>query len=165
LTNIIALKTELDRASVPAQWPRDFASNGVLLLYEALGCEACRAGYKGRVGVSCSAEGRRFRSRATPPQNVVAARAGRMPLLRQDAIEQTLRGTRDRASARLATHSSLGSSYPNVQKPALSSSTVESTINKVVSRRFEKRAADAMAGADRAPPPPNAHPDAQWNAA
>jgi type II secretory ATPase GspE/PulE/Tfp pilus assembly ATPase PilB-like protein len=44
-------ETDLDRASVLAQWRRDFAGNGVLLLYEEVGYEACRAGSKGRVGV------------------------------------------------------------------------------------------------------------------
>jgi len=98
-------ETDLDRATVLAQWHRDFSSNGVLLLYEATGCEACRAGYKGRVGVYELLSGtpdvkQLVRSRATVPQIVVAARAGGMRLLRQDAIEQTLRGTIDRASAR-----------------------------------------------------------------
>jgi type II secretory ATPase GspE/PulE/Tfp pilus assembly ATPase PilB-like protein len=97
--------TDLDRAAVLAKWRKDFASNGVLLLYEAIGCEACRAGYKGRIGVYELLSGtpdvkQLVRSRATVPQIVVAARAGGMRLLRQDAIEQTLRGTIDRASAR-----------------------------------------------------------------
>jgi type II secretory ATPase GspE/PulE/Tfp pilus assembly ATPase PilB-like protein len=44
-------ETDLDGASVLARWRSDFASNGVLLLYEELGYEACRAGSKGRAGV------------------------------------------------------------------------------------------------------------------
>jgi type II secretory ATPase GspE/PulE/Tfp pilus assembly ATPase PilB-like protein len=75
------------------------------MLYEATGCEACREGYKGRVGVyellSGTAEVKQLvRSHATVPQIVAAARAGGMRLLRQDAIEQTLRGILDRTSAR-----------------------------------------------------------------
>jgi type II secretory ATPase GspE/PulE/Tfp pilus assembly ATPase PilB-like protein len=98
-------ETDLDKTSVLAQWRRDFASDGVLMLYEATGCEACREGYKGRVGVyellSGTAEVKQLvRSHATVPQIVAAARAGGMRLLRQDAIEQTLRGILDRTSAR-----------------------------------------------------------------
>jgi type II secretory ATPase GspE/PulE/Tfp pilus assembly ATPase PilB-like protein len=98
-------ETDLDRASVLAQWRKDYAVDGALVLYEAVGCDACRDGYKGRVGVhellSATSEVKQLmRSRATVPQIVIAARAGGMRLLRQDAIEQTLRGILDRASAR-----------------------------------------------------------------
>ena len=98
-------ETDLDKAAVLQQWRKDFASDGVLVLYEASGCEACRGGYKGRVGVYELLSGtpdvkQLVRSRASVPQIVVAARAGGMRLLRQDAIEQILRGILDRASAR-----------------------------------------------------------------
>ncbi len=97
--------TDLDRTALLDQWRKDFAIDGVLVLYEAVGCEACRGGYKGRVGVyellSGTAEVKQLvRSRGTVPQVVAAARAGGMRLLRQDAIEQTLRGILDRTSAR-----------------------------------------------------------------
>jgi type II secretory ATPase GspE/PulE/Tfp pilus assembly ATPase PilB-like protein len=100
-------ETNLDRAAVLAQWRKDFVVDGVLVLYEAVGCDACRDGYKGRIGVyellSATPEVKQLmRSRATVPQIVVAARAGGMRLLRQDAIERTLRGILDRASARTA---------------------------------------------------------------
>jgi len=100
-------ETDLDRAAVLAQWRQDFVVDGVLVLYEAVGCDACRDGYKGRIGVyellSATPEVKQLmRSRATVPQIVVAARAGGMRLLRQDAIERTLRGILDRASARTA---------------------------------------------------------------
>lgn len=98
-------ETDLDRVSVLALWRKEFAVDGVLVLYEAVGCDACRDGYKGRVGVyellSATPEVKQLmRSRATVPQIVVAARAAGMRLLRQDAIERTLRGILDRASAR-----------------------------------------------------------------
>jgi len=98
-------ETDLDRTAVLAQWRVEFAVDGVLLLYEAVGCDACRDGYKGRVGVyellTATPEVKALmRARATVPQLVAAARAGGMRLLRQDAIERTLRGILDRASAR-----------------------------------------------------------------
>ncbi len=98
-------ETDLDKAAVLQQWRKGFASDGLLVLYEASGCEACRGGYKGRVGVYELLSGtpdvkQLVRSRASVPQIVVAARAGGMRLLRQDAIEQILRGILDRASAR-----------------------------------------------------------------
>jgi type II secretory ATPase GspE/PulE/Tfp pilus assembly ATPase PilB-like protein len=98
-------ESDLDRTVVLQQWRKDFADGGPLVLYEATGCEACREGYKGRVGVyellSATDDVKQLvRSRGTVPQIVAAARAGGMRLLRQDAIEQTLRGILDRASAR-----------------------------------------------------------------
>jgi type II secretory ATPase GspE/PulE/Tfp pilus assembly ATPase PilB-like protein len=98
-------ETDLDKAAVLQQWRKDFANDGPLVLYEATGCEACRGGYKGRVGVyellSGTAQVKQLvRSRGTVPQIVAAGRAGGMRLLRQDAIEQSLRGILDRASAR-----------------------------------------------------------------
>jgi type II secretory ATPase GspE/PulE/Tfp pilus assembly ATPase PilB-like protein len=97
--------TDLDRTAVLLRWRKEFANGGPLILYEATGCDACRGGYKGRIGVyellSGTAEVQQLvRSRGTVPQIVVAARAGGMRLLRQDAIEQMLRGNLDRTSAR-----------------------------------------------------------------
>jgi type II secretory ATPase GspE/PulE/Tfp pilus assembly ATPase PilB-like protein len=90
---------------VLARWQYSFGDDGRLTLYEAVGCKACRNGYKGRLGVyellSATPEVKQLmRARATVPQLVVAARAGGMRMLRQDAIERTLRGILDRASAR-----------------------------------------------------------------
>lgn len=98
-------ETDLDKEAVLRQWRKDFANDGPLVLFEAIGCNACRGGYKGRVGVyellSGTAEVKQLvRSRGTVPQIVAAGRAGGMRLLRQDAIEQTLRGILDRTSAR-----------------------------------------------------------------
>ena len=98
-------ETNLDKAAVRQRWSQEFATAGPLALYEAVGCDACRAGYKGRMGIyellTATPEVKQLvRSRATVPQVVVAARAGGMRLLRQDAIEQVLRGVIDRASAR-----------------------------------------------------------------
>jgi type II secretory ATPase GspE/PulE/Tfp pilus assembly ATPase PilB-like protein len=97
--------TDLDRTALLNRWRGEFGKDGVLVLYEATGCDACRGGYKGRGGVyellSGTAEVKQMvRSRGTVPQVVAAARAGGMRLLRQDAIEQTLRGILDRTSAR-----------------------------------------------------------------
>ena len=85
--------------------PLTGGSSGIFEILEATGCDACRGGYKGRVGVyellSGTAEVKQMvRSRGTVPNVAAAARAGGMRLLRQDAIEQTLRGILDRASAR-----------------------------------------------------------------
>jgi type II secretory ATPase GspE/PulE/Tfp pilus assembly ATPase PilB-like protein len=99
------LETELDQVAVLAQWRSEFSRDGVLQLYEAVGCEDCRMGYKGRLGIyellSATPELKQLmRSRGSVPQIVTAARAGGMRLLRQDAIEQVLRGVIDRANAR-----------------------------------------------------------------
>ncbi len=100
-------QTSLDRQAVLRGWHESFAQNGRLLLYDAVGCKECRAGYKGRIGVYELLSGtprikELVRSRAAVPQLVEAACAGGMRLLRQDAIEKVLLGLLDRASARAA---------------------------------------------------------------
>ena len=99
--------TTLDKAAVLETWRKEFSVDGQILLYDAVGCDACRGGYKGRVGVyellSGTPDVKHFiRSRGTVPQVVEAGLAGGMRLLRQDAIDKTLRGLLDRASARAA---------------------------------------------------------------
>lgn len=98
-------ETDLDKATVRQRWQKEFSREGVLVLHEATGCGACRRGYKGRMGIYELLGGtpevkRLVRSKATVPKIVAAACAGGMRLLRQDAIEQVLRGELDRASAR-----------------------------------------------------------------
>ena len=44
-------ETTLDRAAVLGRWRTDFGKDGHLLLGKAVGCDACRDGYKGRVVV------------------------------------------------------------------------------------------------------------------
>jgi type II secretory ATPase GspE/PulE/Tfp pilus assembly ATPase PilB-like protein len=95
----------LKKEEVLQQWHKDFATDGRLLLHEAVGCEACHEGYKGRLGIyellSGTPEVKQLvRSRGTVPQIVQAGAAGGMRLLRQDAIEKVLAGQIDRISAR-----------------------------------------------------------------
>ncbi|MDI1303044.1 MAG: ATPase, T2SS/T4P/T4SS family [bacterium] len=97
--------TSLNKPAVLAAWRKDFAPEGQFVLYEPAGCDACHAGYKGRVGVyellGGSDEVKQLvRSRATVPQIVRAGCDGGMRLLRQDAIEKVLSGLLDRVSAR-----------------------------------------------------------------
>jgi type II secretory ATPase GspE/PulE/Tfp pilus assembly ATPase PilB-like protein len=97
--------TQLDRALLLAQWRKQFGVGGQLTLHEAVGCGACRAGYKGRIGIyellSGTPEVKQLaRSHGTVPQIVEAGLAGGMRLLHQDAIEKLLLGILDRPSAR-----------------------------------------------------------------
>ena len=76
-----------------------------LILREAVGCDACRDGYKGRVVVyellaGTSEIKHLIRSHAAVPQLVTAAQADGMLSLRQNAIEKVLRGVLDLTSAR-----------------------------------------------------------------
>ena len=99
--------TRLDPADVLQQWQRDYRVNGRLMLHEAVGCEACRGGYAGRVGiyellVTTARLKDLIRARAPVPQLVEVACEGGMRVLRQDAIGKVLQGTVDLASARAA---------------------------------------------------------------
>ena len=110
-TEILALAQEycmdsrLDPATVIAQWQETYSSDGHLWLHEAVGCSACRAGYRGRIGVyellSSSPQVKGvIRSRGAVPEVLEAAQKGGMRLLRQDAIEKVLGGLIDLVSAR-----------------------------------------------------------------
>jgi type II secretory ATPase GspE/PulE/Tfp pilus assembly ATPase PilB-like protein len=98
-------ETQLDPATVLSRWRTDFAKEGRFVFRKAVGCEACRDGYKGRVVVyellPGTAEIKHLvRSRAAVPQVLAAAQAGGMLSLRQNTIEQVLRGVLDMTSAR-----------------------------------------------------------------
>ena len=98
-------ETSLDRAAVLSRWRTDYGKDGHLILSKAVGCDACRDGYKGRVVVYELLAGtpqikHLVRSHGTVPQLVAAAKEGGMLLLRQDAIEKVLRGVLDLTSAR-----------------------------------------------------------------
>jgi len=97
--------TTLDPRQVRDQWLADFGIDGNLILREPLGCDACRDGFKGRVVVYELLSGtpevkHLIRTHGPVPQIVVAAQAGGMLTLRQNAIDKVLRGTLDLASAR-----------------------------------------------------------------
>ncbi|MBL8264973.1 GspE/PulE family protein [Steroidobacter sp.] len=96
-----------DRQQVLAHWRLEHQRNGGITLYEAVGCDACRDGYKGRVGIYELLIGtpqlkHLVRSRAPIPQLVQAAHSDGMSLLRQDAITKVLQGRTDLVSARAA---------------------------------------------------------------
>jgi type II secretory ATPase GspE/PulE/Tfp pilus assembly ATPase PilB-like protein len=98
-------ETSLDRAAVLSRWRTDFGKDGHLLLRKAVGCDACRDGYKGRVVVYELLPGtpeikQLIRSHATVPQLVVAAQHSGMLSLRQNTLEKVLHGVLDMASAR-----------------------------------------------------------------
>jgi type II secretory ATPase GspE/PulE/Tfp pilus assembly ATPase PilB-like protein len=100
-------ETRLDCAEVSRQWRHDYAVNGCFMLYEAVGCQACRSGYDGRVGiyellVATPRLKDLIRSRAPVPQLVEVACEGGMRLLRQDAIDKVLQGVLDLSAARAA---------------------------------------------------------------
>ena len=98
-------ETSLEPAAVLRQWRTDFWKDDRLVLRQAVGCDACRDGYKGRVVVYELLPGtpevkHLIRSRATVPQLVTEAQSAGMLSLRQNAIEQVLRGFLDTTSAR-----------------------------------------------------------------
>lgn len=100
-------ETQLDCTETSRQWHRDYAANGSLMLYEAVGCQACRGGYDGRVGiyellVATPRLKDLIRSRGPVPQLVELACADGMRLLRQDAISKVLQGVLDLSAARAA---------------------------------------------------------------
>jgi type II secretory ATPase GspE/PulE/Tfp pilus assembly ATPase PilB-like protein len=100
-------ETKLDRAAVLDRWRTDYERDGAIRLYEAVGCQSCREGYKGRLGIYELLTGtpelkHLVRSRAPVPQLVQAAQSDGMRLLRQDAIEKALQGRLDLISARAA---------------------------------------------------------------
>jgi type II secretory ATPase GspE/PulE/Tfp pilus assembly ATPase PilB-like protein len=98
-------QTTLDPAEVLGRWRAEFWKDGHLLLREAVGCESCRDGYKGRVVVYELLAGTQpikhvIRSRGAVPQLLALAQEEGMLSLRQNAIEKLLRGVLDLASAR-----------------------------------------------------------------
>ena len=99
--------TKLDAATVSSRWQAEHGHESGLTLYKAVGCKACRDGYKGRLGLYELLVGtpeikQLVRSRAPIPQLAQVAQAGGMHLLRQDAIEKVLSGALDLRSARAA---------------------------------------------------------------
>jgi type II secretory ATPase GspE/PulE/Tfp pilus assembly ATPase PilB-like protein len=99
------LDTNLDPEAVRAQWQADHFKAGKLVLREAVGCEACKDGYKGRVMVyellTATPQIKHLvRSRAAVPELTRTAQGEGMISLRQNAIDQVLRGTLDLAGAR-----------------------------------------------------------------
>ncbi|MBL6750815.1 MAG: Flp pilus assembly complex ATPase component TadA [Nevskia sp.] len=101
------MDSKLEPAAVRAQWLEDYAHQGQLLLHEPAGCDACKGGYRGRLGVYELLTGtaqvkQLIRARGTVPQLVEAGQAGGMRLLRQDAIEKVLGGALDLSQARSA---------------------------------------------------------------
>jgi type II secretory ATPase GspE/PulE/Tfp pilus assembly ATPase PilB-like protein len=98
-------ETQLDRATVLKRWRDDFGKDGHLVLRKAVGCDACRDGYKGRIVVYELLAGtpqikHLVRSHATVPQLLAAAQEGNMLSLRQNAIVKLLHGQLDLPSAR-----------------------------------------------------------------
>jgi type II secretory ATPase GspE/PulE/Tfp pilus assembly ATPase PilB-like protein len=99
------LGTSLDPVAVLERWKQEFATDGHLILRTAVGCDACRDGYKGRVVVyellSASPEVRHLiRTRAAVPQLLAVAQQEGMHSLKQAAIERVLHGVLDLTSAR-----------------------------------------------------------------
>jgi len=98
-------ETNLEPATVLVRWMTAFGKDGHLVFFEAMGCDACKDGYKGRVVVYELLAGtpeikHLVRSHATVPQLLAVAQNGGMLSLRQNAIEKLLRGVLDLASAR-----------------------------------------------------------------
>lgn len=98
-------ETSLDREAELSRWRTQFGTDGHLILREAVGCDACRDGYKGRVVVYELLTGtpeikHLVRTRSPVPQIVTKAQDGGMITLRQNAIEKVLRGVLDLTSAR-----------------------------------------------------------------
>jgi type II secretory ATPase GspE/PulE/Tfp pilus assembly ATPase PilB-like protein len=99
--------TTLHRSAVLADWRTRYTLHGSVTWYEAAGCETCKNGYRGRIGIYELLAGTPpvkdlIRARGTVPQLVDAARHHGMRTLRQDAIEKVLAGAIDLGSARAA---------------------------------------------------------------
>lgn len=101
--------TALDPEATARAWHATFGTGGQIRLYAAntSGCQACNAGYKGRVGVyellvATPRIKELIHAHATAVQIAVAAIAEGMTLLRQDGIDKVLQGALDMASARSA---------------------------------------------------------------
>lgn len=99
--------TGLELAATVRTWRAKFGGEGQLQLYTAgaNGCEACNAGYKGRIGlhellVATPRIKQLIHAHATAVEIAEAAIADGMTLLRQDGIEKVLQGELDLASAR-----------------------------------------------------------------
>jgi type II secretory ATPase GspE/PulE/Tfp pilus assembly ATPase PilB-like protein len=109
LANEYCQGSSLDTATVLREWREMHGRNGRLYVSDAVGCEDCDSGYRGRVGVhellSVTPEMRRMiRTRGPADELAKAAQAGGMRLLKQDAIEKVLTGEIDLASARTASN-------------------------------------------------------------
>lgn len=105
LANEYCSESRLDPTAVIAKWRATYAIDGQLRRHEAVGCDACSGGYKGRVGVyellaSTPKIKDIIRARGSAPQVAEAAQGSGMRLLRQDAIDKVLGGVLDLASAR-----------------------------------------------------------------
>jgi type II secretory ATPase GspE/PulE/Tfp pilus assembly ATPase PilB-like protein len=98
-------ESTLEPAAVLQRWQADYGKDGHLVLRKAVGCDACREGYKGRVVVYELLAGspqmkHLVRSHATVPQLLAVAQQGGMLSLRQNAIDKVLQGILDLPSAR-----------------------------------------------------------------
>lgn len=98
-------ETKLDPAAVIDRWQTDFGKDGHLTLRKAVGCDACKDGYKGRVVVyelltSTPQVKHLIRTRGSVPELFAAAQEGGMLSLRQHAIEKVLLGVLDVVGAR-----------------------------------------------------------------
>lgn len=105
LANEYCIESKLDPAVVIAKWRATYAVHGQLIRHEAVGCDACSDGYKGRVGVyelltSTPQIKDIIRARGSAPKVAESAQSSGMRLLRQDAIDKVLSGVLDLASAR-----------------------------------------------------------------
>lgn len=98
-------ESTLDPKAVLGRWQADHGKDGHMVLRKAVGCDACRDGYKGRIVVYELLPGTAqikhlVRSHATVPQLLSAAQEGGMQSLRQTAITKLLQGVLDLPSAR-----------------------------------------------------------------
>jgi type II secretory ATPase GspE/PulE/Tfp pilus assembly ATPase PilB-like protein len=98
-------ESSLDPKAVLRGWQSDYGKDGHLVLRKAMGCDACRDGYKGRIVVYELLPGtpqikHLVRSHATVPQLLSAARESGMLSLRQNAITKLLQGFLDLPSVR-----------------------------------------------------------------
>ncbi len=101
--------TGLEVAATVRDWHKAFAIEGQLTLFNpnTAGCNACHAGYRGRIGlhellVATPQVKQLIHERATAAKIAEAAISDGMTLLRQDGINKVLQGQTDLGSARSA---------------------------------------------------------------
>jgi type II secretory ATPase GspE/PulE/Tfp pilus assembly ATPase PilB-like protein len=100
----------LNRSDVLQRWRREHFTDGNLILHDAVGCENCKDGYKGRIVtyelLQASPELKHLvRSRSPVPELLAIALKEGMVSMRQNALRHVLAGSIDIVSARSVANS------------------------------------------------------------
>ena len=94
------LPTPAERSALIQSWREKFGMDGKLYLRHAVGCELCRGGYKGHIGLyellnATPALRHLIRQRSAASEYLSTGVADGMKTLKQDGIEKVIRGITD----------------------------------------------------------------------